>query len=213
MATGGSWPPKSDSSSDWTTSSTVGLLIGDGEDDGVSIAGIVDRASLSDSTLILVPASSPSLIILEGVAGDCGEDGITSSCRVVRRLMVTRLDVGGCSEASRVGVEGVGLGSASALGLPSFCSNSSGTISKSLAVSTDLLRDPARDTLWRFREVCSVTSSKGFGRPEQGSEEIERSPLGISSIWQIRKKVNSMGVFDGQAGAPQLKTPGSSHEG
>jgi hypothetical protein len=121
--------------------------------------------------------------------------------------MVTRLDVGGCSEGSRVGVEGVGLGSASALGLPSFCSNSSGTISKSLAVSTDLLRsDPVRDTLWRFREVCSVTSLKGFGRPEQGSEEIERSPLGISSIWQIRKKVNSMG-FGRTGGSSAAKDP------
>lgn len=30
-------------------------------------------------------------------------------------------------------------------------------------------------------------SSKGFGRPEQGSEEIARS-LGDSSIWQERRR-------------------------
>jgi len=86
-------------------------------------------------------------------------------------------------------VEGGSSASGSALVFPSRSNIESGTISEWLAVSTDLLRDPPRDTLWRFLEVCSVTSSKGFGRPEQGSEEIARS-RGSSSIWQIRKAMD-----------------------
>jgi hypothetical protein len=147
----------------------------------------VDSASLSDSILMRVPASSAPCTILEGVDGDGGEEGIASRVRLVRRFMVTRLEVGsavGGSEGSRVGVEGGG--SASALGLPSRTNIESGTMSVSRAASTDLLRDPPREIRCRFRDTCSVTSSKGFGRPEQGSEEIARS-LGASSIWQARK--------------------------
>jgi hypothetical protein len=45
---------------------------------------------------------------------------------------------------------------------------------EALAVSTDLLRDPPRDTRCRFLEEASL-SSNGFGRVEQGSEEAARS--------------------------------------
>ena len=169
-----------------STSSTCGLPIGDAEDDGVSIGGIVDSASLSDSTLMRVPASSAVCTILEGVDGDGGEEGMASRGRLVRRFIVTRLDVGsavGGSEGSRVGVEGGET--ASALGFPSRNNIESGTTSVSRAVSTDRLRDPPLETRCRFRETCSVTSSKGFGRPEQGSEEIARSRR-ASSIWQVR---------------------------
>lgn len=141
---------------------------------------MVDKASLSDSTLILVPPSTPPFGILEGVLGDGGEDGIESRGRV-RRFMVT-LEVGSAgSDGKRVGVEGGSATSASCCS--SLRGMESGTISESMAVSTDLLRDPLRDTLWRFLEACSATSSKGFLRFEQeGSNEIARS-LGDSSIW------------------------------
>jgi hypothetical protein len=200
MATGRSSLSKSEAS---CTSSTCGLPIGDAEDDGVSIGGIVDSASLSDSILIRAPASSVSCTILEGVEGDGGEEGIASRGRLVRRFMVTRLEVGsavGGPEGSRVGVEGGG--SDSALGFPSRSNIESGTTSVSRAVSTDLLRDPPRETRCRFRETCSVTSSKGFGRPEQGSEEIARS-RGASSIWQVRKAVASGEIVSGDSPAAE----------
>jgi hypothetical protein len=154
--------------------------MGEEEEDGVSIAGIADNASLSDSTLSMVPASTPAFGILEGVAGDGGEDGIESR-GLVRRLMVT-LDVGSTgSDGKHGGVEGGSV--ASALCWSSLRGMESGTISVSITASTDLLREPPRDTLWRFREACSATSSKGFLRFEQeGSSEIARS-LGDSSIW------------------------------
>jgi hypothetical protein len=167
------------------------------------MGGIVDRASLSDSTLILVPASSAPCTILEGVDGEGGEEGIASKGRLVRRFMVTRLDVGsavGCSEGSRVGVDGGG--SASALGFSSRSNIESGTVSVCLAVSTDLLRDSPREVRCRFRETCSVTSSKGFGRPEQGSEEVARS-RGTSSIWQVRKATGSRSVVSGGCSAAE----------
>lgn len=205
MATGGSSFWKSESSSPIGTSSTCGLgLLGDAEDDGVSIGGTVDSASLSDSTLIRVPASSAPCTILEGVDGDGGEEGMASRDRLVRRFIVTRLEVGsavGGSEGSRVGVEG-----SSALGFASRSNIESGSRSVSRAVSTDLLRDPPRETRCRFRETCSVTSSKGFGRPEQGSEEIARS-RGASSIWQKRKATASWSVVSsGRPAVEELKS-------
>lgn len=157
------------------TSSTSGLPTAEGDDDGVSIAGIIDKASLSDSTLTLVPISSSPFIILEGVVVEGGEDGIASRGRV-RRFMVTLLEVGSAGEFStvlRVGVRGGGR-SASGFALPSRSDIGSG-MSEALAVSTDLLRDePLRDTRCRFLEEWSL-SSKGFGRVEQGSEETARS--------------------------------------
>jgi hypothetical protein len=63
----------------------------------------------------------------------------------------------------------------------------SGVTIEALAVSTDLLRDPPRDTRCRFLEEASL-SSNGFGRVEQGSEEAARSrdnSAGSWSIWQI----------------------------
>lgn len=183
------------------TSSISGLSVAEEDDVGVSIAGAVDSASLSDSMLALAPLSAGSTGIFDGVAGEEGEEGMGSRGRLVRRLMVTRLEVGsagGCSEGARVGVDGAGgSGSASALMLAAsprkdeadgICESSredpTGT------VSTDRLREPPRDVRWRLRDVWSVVSSKGFGRPEQGSEEIARS-RGASSIWQERAIMNS----------------------
>lgn len=146
------------------------------------MVGIVDKASLSDSALILAPLSTPPPGILDGVVGDGGVEGMDSR-GLVRRFMVT-LDVGSSgSDGKRVGVEG---GSAASALLRSTSRGMElGTISESVTSSTDLLRDPPRDTLWRFREACSAasSSSKGFLRFEQdGSNEIARS-LGDSSIW------------------------------
>ena len=174
---------------------------------------MVDKASLSDSTLIRA-SSGPGSTIFEGVGEEGGEEGIDSRGRDVRKFMVTRLDVGsasGCSssDGSRVGVEGGG--STSALGLESRSDIESGTISVSRAVSTDLLRDPPRDTRCRFREPCSVTSSKGFGRPEQGSEEIARSRE-ASSIWQERKATGIEGC-DERWKPPRLSSSKASEEG
>jgi len=194
MARGGLRLTKSESSSFIVTSSISGLPAADGDDDGVSIAGIVDNTSLSDSTLALVPVSSPPFIILDGVRGEGGDDGIASRGRTVRRFMVTLLELGsagGFSGTLRVGVRGGGgPGSASAFVLPSRSGIESGEISDALAVSTDLLRDePLRDTRCRFLEECSL-SSNGFGRVEQGSEETARSrdnSAGSWSIWQVRR--------------------------
>ena len=164
IASGGSRLSKSESSSTMVTSSTCGLPDSDGEEDGVSIAGMVDKASLSDSTLILVPASSPPCIIVEG---EGGEEDIDSRDRLVRRLMVTLLEVG-----SGGGSEGMcgGVWGASALSLPSNADVESIVRSRSLAVSTDLLRDPPLAILCRFLEVFSSSSVNGFVRAEQGSE-------------------------------------------
>lgn len=50
----------------------------EGEDEGVPIAGAVDKASLSDSILTRGSASSPLLAILEGVVGEGGDEGMDS---------------------------------------------------------------------------------------------------------------------------------------
>jgi hypothetical protein len=42
------------------------------------MAGTVDRTSLSDSTLNPALVSSPAFIILEGVGGEDGDEGIGS---------------------------------------------------------------------------------------------------------------------------------------
>ena len=94
IATGGLRDAKSESSPFIVTISICGLPIAEGEDDGVSIAGIVDKASLSDSTLILVPVSSPPFTNFEGDIGEGGDDGMDSRGRVVRRFIVTLLEVG-----------------------------------------------------------------------------------------------------------------------
>ena len=146
IASGGLRRAKSESSS-LITSSTLGLSAAEGDDDGVSIAGIVEKASLSDSTLTLVPVSSPPFTILEGVVGEGGVDGIASRGRV-RRFIVTLLEVGAVgvfSAGLRVGVRGGG-GYASVFALPSRNGRGS-CVSEALAVSTDLLRDePLRES-------------------------------------------------------------------
>ena len=63
------------------------------------------------------------------------------------------------------------------------------------AVSTDLLREPPRDVLCRFREKASLPL-KGFGRVEQGSEEAARSrdnSTGSWSIWQLTRSSKKVG--------------------
>jgi hypothetical protein len=97
--------------------------------------------------------------ILEGVAGEGGEEGIGSRGRLVRRLIVTRLEVGSggnCSEGALVGVDGAG-GSASALvvvvvvddslrnsvGDDGICESSTGI--PGCTVSTERLREPPRE--------------------------------------------------------------------
>lgn len=95
IARGGSRLANSSSSSLIATISILGLPTAEGEEDGVSIAGAVESASLSDSTLTLKLVSTPPSAILEGVMGEGGEDGIDSSGRIVRKLIVTLLEVGG----------------------------------------------------------------------------------------------------------------------
>lgn len=193
IARGGLWVAKSGSSSFIATSSISGLT--DGEDDGVSIAGAVERTALPDSTLSLVVWSSLLLIILEGDIGEGGEEGIDSSARAVRRLIVNLLGVAsawGCFEAGRVGVWGAeksgSMSTSMALG-SSRWEMESGMISVTLAASADLLLEPPRETRWRFREKCPSSSSYGFGLVEQGSEDAARSrdsSPGSWSIWGIR---------------------------
>lgn len=106
--------------------------------------------------------SGSSSIILDGVAGEQGDEGMTSSARAVRRLMVTRLEVGSASELDcRWLLGGVCGGAAnSALLLSSFsvaarAGPGFGTESELWAASTDLLREPPPETRCRFREACS----------------------------------------------------------
>lgn len=155
---------KSESSSTGITS-TGGLPDSESEEDGVFI---VDKASLSDSTLILGSAASPSPTMVEG-EGEGGEERIVSRCRAVRRLMVTLLEVGsgGNSEEGCGGVEG---GSALSISLPSLDIVGSAGESCSAVVSTDILRDLPFAFLCRFLEVFSSSSVNGFVRAEQGSE-------------------------------------------
>lgn len=182
MATGGLLPSKSSSSSVTCTSSTAGLSAADGEDVGVSTGNMADKASLSDSTLTLVPVSSPPSAIFEGGVGEGGDDGIDSRGRAVRRLRVTLLDVGSGtrdSEGRRRGVRGR-AGSASPL--RGDLDLDKDPISESRPVSTDRLREPPLETRCRFREEDAV-SSKGFGRVEQGSEEAARSCGSSGGEW------------------------------
>ena len=79
--------------------------------------------------------------------------------------------------------------------------------SENLAVSTDLLLDPPRDTLCRFLEEWSL-SSKGLRRVEQGSEETARSrdnSAGSRSIWQ---ETRSKDIWGGvvKCGCPTAKS-------
>jgi hypothetical protein len=110
--------------------------------------------------------------------------------RVDLRLMVTLLDVGsatGFIDPARVGVSG-GCRSPSSSSSPSSGVAESRTAAPTLAASTDLLRDPPLDIRCRFLEECT-SSSKGFGRVEQGSEETARSRVNSgdsTSIWQER---------------------------
>lgn len=190
----GGLPP---SSSDPCMTSIVGLpIIDDGEDEGVSIAGAVDKASLSDSMLALVPVPSPASAILDGVGGEGGEEGIESSVRAVRRLMVTLLDVGSGMrrpEGVWVGVRGGAISFSASVLCSSRRGVNGGRDSDSPTVSTDPLRESPRDTRRRLREEFS-SCSNGFARvDEQGSEETARSrdcSAGSWSIWQALTRGN-----------------------
>jgi hypothetical protein len=98
---------------------------------------------------------------------------------------VTRFEVGSVrrfSGALRVGVRGGGGGSVSIAAVSSGSGMGSGRISGGVAASTDLLLDPPRESLCLFLED---SSSKGFGRVEQGSEETARSRDNSAGSWSI----------------------------
>jgi hypothetical protein len=169
------------------TTSISGLSGAMDEEEGDSPAGIVDSSSLPDSMLCLASSSGlPGAILLGGV-GERGEE-IEPRGGAVRRLMVTLLEVGSGDEPW-VGLEGVRGGAASSSG-PGDSSTEgmeSGVVSMAVAVSTDRLREPPREVLWRFLAAGPLLSSKGFGRVEQGSEEAARSRDNAAesgSIWQ-----------------------------
>ena len=112
----------------------------------------------------------------------------------MRRFIVTRLEVGSagrCSESLEGGVVGGGEEESIAILVSSRSGRGSWVPeAKALAVSTDLLLEPPRDTLCLFLEDWSL-SSNGFGRVEQGSEETARSrdnSAGSWSIWQKNAK-------------------------
>jgi hypothetical protein len=95
----------------------------------------------------------------------------------VRRFMVTRLEVGSAGRWSRAlggGVVGRGEGGSVGMSIVSSRGGMGSEMSEALAVSTDRLLEPPRDTLCRFLEVW-LFSSKGLGRVEQGSDETARS--------------------------------------
>jgi hypothetical protein len=94
----------------------------------------------------------------------------------VRRLMVTLLEVGS-GDVPRPGRGGVCGGAEPAVegDVSSTDDMESDVVSKAATVSTDLLREPRRETRWRLREEEPLSWSKGFGRVEQGSEEAARS--------------------------------------
>jgi hypothetical protein len=122
---------------------------GDGDEEGVSMGGTVDKASLSDSTLTLVPVSSPPFTILEGVEGETGDEGASSKARWVRRLIVTLLDVGsgrGWSESIRLGVRGGAMSSSLLVRSLSRGGVDGGAEPDSPLVSADLLRESPRET-------------------------------------------------------------------
>jgi hypothetical protein len=169
-----------------------GLPLSDLRDTGVSVAvPLVAMVVPCSSTLILT--ASVEDVAGGGAApageGDAGDEGITSSgcCDGVRTFMVTRLERG--SEGGSVlrswgsGVVGMGpvggfesIFMAESLGRSGGDVSVAGELGEELIVSTDRLRGPlAKDVRRRFREVRSLSSSKGLGRVEQGSEETARS--------------------------------------
>jgi hypothetical protein len=90
--------------------------------------------------------------------------------------MVTLLEFRSGETAGRAlgGVCG-GAESTSGLGDSSTDGMESGVVSMAVAVSTERLREPPREVRWRFLEEGPLLSSKGFGRPAQGSDEAARS--------------------------------------
>lgn len=106
---------------------------------------------------------------------------------------MTRLEVGSvgrCSRALGGGVVGGGEGGSDGISVGSSRSGMDSGMSEALAVSTDLLLEPPRDTLCRFLEDWSLLS-KGFGRVEQGSEETARSRDNSAGSWSIWQRTRS----------------------
>lgn len=121
--------------------------------------------------------------------GDGGDEGIASrvcNCNGVRTFIVTRLDrgleteVGSAAGCCRSGVAGMAR-SESIFMAESLLKSmaevpATGGLGEERRVSTDRLRESlARDVRRRFLEESSLSSSKGLGRVEQGSEETARS--------------------------------------
>lgn len=83
-----------------------------------------------------------------------------------------------------------GADATSGLGDSSTDGMESGVVSMAVAVSTERLREPPREVRWRFLEEGPLLSSKGLGRPAQGSDEAARSrggsAAGSPSIWPDR---------------------------
>lgn len=107
-----------------------------------------------------------------------------------RRLMVTLLEFRSGEMAGRE-VGGVCGGAEAMPGLSDSSTDGmeSGVVSMAVAVSTERLREPPREVRWRFLEAAPL-SSKGLGRPAQGSDEAARSrgspAAGSPSIWPDR---------------------------
>src|SRR5450432_3799610 len=164
IATGGLRLPNSESSSLTEISSISGLPLSAGFDDvdeGVPISGFDERFSSPESVLICVPTVCPA--IFEGVSGEGGTEELDSTGLVDLRLMVTLLEVGsaaGLADVLRVGVWGK-CGSCLNSSSASSGVADSRTPIDTLAVSTDLLRDPALEIRCRFLEE-GVSLSKGF---------------------------------------------------
>jgi hypothetical protein len=119
--------------------------------------------------------------------GDGGDEGVASrvcNCNGVRTFIVTRLDrgseAGSAAGCCRSGVAGMAR-SESIFMAESLLKSmadvpATGGLEEERRVSTDRLRESlARDVRRRFLEEDSLSSSKGLGRVEQGSEETARS--------------------------------------
>jgi hypothetical protein len=119
--------------------------------------------------------------------GDGGDEGIAwrvCNCNGVRTFIVTRLDrgseAGSAAGCCRSGVAGM-AGSESIFMAESLLKSmadvpATGGLEEERRVSTDRLRESlASDVRRRFLEEDSLSSSKGLGRVEQGSEETARS--------------------------------------